>query len=290
MRRQVLALGLDDEHLRRAVRRRELTRVCDGVLVNHTGALTWLQRAWAAVLFCWPAALSHDFVLRAHDLGSRGGGGRDPAQSPPVAVVEPIHVAIDHARTVMAPPGVRVHRKRGWAALVHPVRQPPQLRLEEAVLDVAAHAPDDAGAIATLADACQSHRTTADRLAEALRARQRLPRRKLLLAVLDDVATGTYSLLEHRYLTRVERPHGLPTGKRQRRVRIGRTSAYRDVEYVRLRQVVELDGRLGHELQSDRWDDFDRDLASAEEGTATTRVGWRHVLDSCRLAAAVASC
>ena len=38
-----------------------------GVYVNHTGELTWLQRAWAAVLFAWPAALSHDSALRAAD-------------------------------------------------------------------------------------------------------------------------------------------------------------------------------------------------------------------------------
>lgn len=65
--------------------------------------------------------------------------------------------------------------------------------------------------------------------------------------VLEDVATGVYSVLEHRYLTRVERPHGLPTARRQRVVRAGRGPAYRDVEYPTIGLVVELDGRLGHD-------------------------------------------
>lgn len=80
-----------------------------------------------------------------------------------------------------------------------------------------------------------------------LEMRPNLPRRAFLVDVLGDVAAGVYSVLEHRSLTRVERPHGPPTGKRQRRVRPGRTSAYRDVEYVGLATVAELDGRLGHE-------------------------------------------
>ena len=34
------------------------------------------------------------------------------------------------------------------------------------------------------------------------------------------MGSGVHSVLEHRYLTRVERPHGLPRGVRQRLVRI----------------------------------------------------------------------
>lgn len=78
-------------------------------------------------------------------------------------------------------------------------------------------------------------------------------------------------MLEHRYLTRVERPHGLPVGRRQRTVRVGRTAAYRDVEYRGLAAVVELDGRFGHELAADRWADLDRDITSLLVGDTTMR-------------------
>ena len=120
-----------------------------------------------------------------------------------------------------------------------------------------------------------------------MRRRVRLAHRRFLLDVVEDVAAGVYSVLEHRYLTRVERPHGLPTASRQRGVRQGRTPAYRDVEYKGVGLVVELDGRLGHELINDRWDDLDRDIASLVAGDTTVRVGWRQVLDPCRLAVAV---
>ena len=86
---------------------------------------------------------------------------------------------------------------------------------------------------------------------------------------------------------RVERPHGLPTAKRQRRVRQGKSPAYRDVDYVELTTVVELDGRIGHEEALDQWADLDRDLAAMVAGELTLRAGWRQVLDPCRLAAIV---
>jgi Transcriptional regulator, AbiEi antitoxin len=69
-RRQALACGLTDNDIARLVRRREWARVHDGVYVNHTGPLTWLQRAWAAVLFHWPAALAGSSALRIHRVRS----------------------------------------------------------------------------------------------------------------------------------------------------------------------------------------------------------------------------
>ena len=165
---------------------------------------------------------------------------------------------------------------------------PPRIRLEHAVLDVAAAADDEATAVAVLADACRSRRTTPQRLLDALDQRPRIRHRRLLGRILHDVIEGVHSVLEHMFLTRVERRHGLPTAKRQRRVRVGRTSAYRDVEYLGLDTVVELDGRLGHEEALDRWDDLERDVDAAVEGSLTLRISWGQVLHECRVAAAVA--
>jgi hypothetical protein len=229
-RRQVIACGQDDAFLVRSLRRRELARVYDGVYVNHTGPLSWMQRAWAGVLVYWPAALSHDSVLRLNDL-RRGPGGD-----------EPIHITVDHSRRVSRRPGIELHRARNLGVLVQSSREPARLRLEHSLLEV-----------------------------------------------LDDVATGAYSLLEHRYLTRVERPHGLPTAERQRRVSIGRSVAYRDVEYLGLTTLIELDGRLGHEEANDRWADLDRDLDSVGEGMTTMRLGWKQVEQPCQSAAAGAA-
>lgn len=282
-RRQVLDLGHDDEFLRRAVRRRELRRVHPGVYVDHTGPLTWRQRAWAAVLLYWPAALTHESVLRLHGVLPERPARDQVGQEEPAA----IHVAIDHRRTVVEQDGTRVVRVRRLDGLLQPARRLAQVRLEHAVLAVASEASTDEAAIAVLAQACQRRRTTAQRLLVALEERKRLPRRRFLREVLADVAEGAYSVLEHRYLTKVERPHGLPTAKRQRSVRLGRSSAYRDVEYLQYGLVVELDGRLGHEEQLDRWEDLDRDIDTALSGGTTVRLGWRHALSPCRTATVV---
>lgn len=106
--------------------------------------------------------------------------------------------------------------------------------------------------------------------------RPRTPRREWLTAVLDDIDQGTCSVLEHGYLTRVERPHGLDVGRRQVRVMTSRGPVYRDVLFDN-GQLVELDGRLFHDSTSQRDRDLDRDLEAAVSGASTARLGWGQV-------------
>ncbi|MDT0202916.1 type IV toxin-antitoxin system AbiEi family antitoxin domain-containing protein [Nocardioides sp. AE5] len=262
-RRQVLAAGRSDNDIRRLVRRRDLSLVHDGVYVDHTGPLTWLQQAWAAVLLHEPAALSHDSALRAVD----GPGRRDRSAGGPV------HVAVDRSRTVTRRSGIVVHQMAGFdsKALLHTA--PPRIRVEEAALDVAAAAAGDLDAIAVLAGVVQARRTTAPRMLEALAGRARIGRRKLMVDVLGDVAAGTCSALEHSYLDRVERAHGLPSARRQVRDSL-KGPVYRDVEYDDFGLVVELDGRLFHDSAETRDHDMERDLDTALGHRATVRLGW----------------
>ena len=67
-------------------------------------------------------------------------------------------------------------------------------------------------------------------------------------------------------------------------------SVHRDVEYVEQALLLELDGRLGHELALDRWDDLERpeDLVAATTGRLTLRAGWGQVIQPCRLAGMLA--
>lgn len=271
-RRQVLLAGFDDARVERMIRRRNWARVFEGVYVDHTGPLTWSQRAWAATLVHEPAALSGASALRAFGIAVDG-PNRD------------IELVVAAHRRVDDPSGVRTSRARDFADVIHPLLQPPRMRIEVAGLVVASRSRSADAAVAVLADLCQQRRTTPDRLLSALRARPRVPRRQLLETVLDDVAAGSYSALERRYLMWVERPHGLPIAARQRRVRLGARAQYRDIEYLGLGVVVELDGRLGHERATDRWSDLDRDLSRVLLGDLTVRVGWRQVLEPCRLAA-----
>ncbi|MEJ7834302.1 MAG: hypothetical protein WKF79_15415 [Nocardioides sp.] len=275
-RRQVLECGGDDNAIERRIRRREWARVHTGVFVDHTGPPTWRQRAWAAVLVHWPAALAAGSALRAEGLTRHSNEEDD------------IEVVVAAGRNVESPDGVRSSTVSGFEDAARLNKSPPRMSLEHAILSLASRATTEDAAVAALADVCQSRRTTPARLVEALDLRPRLPRRGLLRAILADVADGAYSALERRFLIHVERPHGLPTGRRQRRVRPGKTIAYRDVDYLELGVVVELDGRLGHEDASDRWADLDRDLDGILAGDLTVRVGWKQALQPCRLAAALA--
>lgn len=64
---------------------------------------------------------------------------------------------------------------------------------------------------------------------------------------------------------------------------------YRDVVYEEQGVVVELDGRVGHEMSRDRWRDMQRDLVAAGSGLLTLRIGWWQVeRQPCETAAQVA--
>ena len=267
-RRQVLGEGQKPHDIARMVRRREWAPVHEGVFMDHTGEPSWLQRAWAAVLFSWPAALSHDSAMRA----TEGPGRRDRDESV-------IHVTVDRGRHLVAPEGVRLHRVSGFGVRTWWNLGPPRIRYEHAVLDVAADAVSDLDAIGVLADACGARRTTAERLLKAVQGRARLPRRFWLVDVLGDVAAGTCSVLEHGYLTDVERPHGLPEGRRQESHRHRGSNVYRDVDYDGLGLIVELDGRVFHESARARDRDMDRDLDAAVDGQETVRVSYGQVFE-----------
>ena len=236
-RRQLLAGGATDADIRRWVRRKELRRVHTGIYVDHTGPLTWANRAWAAVLYYWPAALTHDSVV------NRAGGV--------------IHVAIAAERSADALPGVRVHRLRSFDGRVQWNFGPPRVRMEDALLHK-----------------CRGVSTRVE-----------------ALAVLDEAAAGVQSVLESGYRCRVERAHGLPRPDRQWHQRTEDGTVYRDAAYRRYAVIVELDGRVGHELSDDKWDDQDRDLlAAAATDMLTLRLGWRHAeVTPCRTAGRLAT-
>lgn len=276
-RRQAAALGFEDHDVRRWRRQRLLVAVHPGVYVDHTGAPTWHQRSWAAVLAVAPSALFGCCALRAiHGPGWRAHEDDGP-----------LHVAVATNRRVTPPDGVEVHRVGELGDRVQWHRSPPRMRLEEALVDAASKATDDLAAIHVLAGAVGARTTTAPRVLAALSTRTRVPRRAFLTGVLDDVARGACSVLEVAYLRDVERAHGLPDGRRQapRTDRPG----LRDVLYLAQGVVVELDGRMDHAALPEREADLERDLAALVQGLTTARIGWAQTArNPCRTAYAVA--
>ncbi|MGI8646131.1 MAG: hypothetical protein ACR2JD_07420 [Nocardioides sp.] len=266
-RRQLLGAGMRPHDIERWRRRKDLALVHPGVYVDQTGDPTWLQRAWAGVLWCGSgAALWGESALRAHE-----GPGKETDQSL-------IHVAVDRMRGIDAPTGVRVHRKVRLDDRVLWNLRPARQRYEDAALEVALARRDRLDALGVLAGAVQQRRTTAGRLVDSLKTRPRASHRDWIEAVLRDLAEGTCSVLEHGYLTDVERAHGLPTSVRQATAKASVGLVYRDHEYD-VGLVVELDGRLFHDSARQRDRDLERDLDAALDGKDTRRLGWGQVFD-----------
>ncbi|HEX5086412.1 MAG TPA: hypothetical protein VFV89_01305 [Nocardioides sp.] len=275
-RRQALGVGLTDVDIERKLRRREWARIHPGVYVEHTGPPTWRQRAWAAVLFYWPAAMAGESSLAIQNVR-----GYEPNEG------SLIEVAVDRDRRVVRQLGIVVRQHARSHTLCQTGLNPPRQRLEHALLGVASRKRGLDKSVGVLADAVQQGRTTPRRLLDALAERPRLRHRAVLMMVLIDVQSGVHSVLEYRYLKDVERAHGLPSGNRQRRVDVDRSVTYRDVDYVEFGVTVELDGRIGHSEAADLWADLERDIVTMTSGGLTVRAGWIHVLDPCRLAKAL---
>ena len=260
-RRQIRELHGTDADIARMVRRRELVVVHPGVYVNHTGALSWDQRAWAAVLYYWPAALTRESAL------------------PKPKRTGPVHVAVGLRRNPAPIKGVVVHRTADFDARVRWIRSPPRVGFEHAAIDVASATADRFAAFSVFAEACQTRETTAEDIAKTLAARPRVPGRAFLTELVADLAAGACSTLEREWLE-LERSHGLPIeGTRQRPATIAGRSAFRDVDHADFGLVVELDGRAYHDSAEARDRDFTRDLETAvTTEQATVRLTYGQVL------------
>ncbi len=199
-----------------------------------------------------------------------------------------IHVTVPRDHHVRPIAGVIVHRSNRVEQARHPTLTPPRTRIEETVLDLAACSRNPDEALAWLARACGARLTTSDRLRTALDARTRVRWREALTAALDDIGGGAHSLLELRYITRVERPHRLPPAQRQVRITRGKRTEYKDILYKEFGVGVETDGAVAHPPEA-RWRDQHRDNAGAVDGIVTLRYSWSDVTQRpCHVAAEMA--
>jgi hypothetical protein len=270
-RAQARRLGVSNSAIRAQLVAHRWQRVSDGVIVAHNGPLDGEATLWAALLGCGAGALiSHDSAAYAQGLLVERPAG--------------VHVTVPNGRKVVAPSGVVVHRTRHQLKAARG-RTPPQVSVEDTVLDRAELASNPDQVVALVVTAISRRVTTATGLAAALAARKRARWRDLLRDLLDD-GTGIESPLEWRYHRDVERPHGVPAGERQAVVSGG--SERRDIVYDPWRVITELDGRLGH-TGVGAFKDMRRDNAALTRGEVRLRYGWADVASRpCEVAAQVA--
>lgn len=247
-RQQALHGGMSEDQWQWRLDSHRWQPLLPGVAVVHTGPVTLRQQSWAAVLIAGPGAcLSGDSALveLGLDLG--------PLRVLPVAVPYGRKVAPRMLRPCDGPP-VRVQPRAvsGLSALTRPVRRPPTVRGEVAVLHSAAWARSDRAAEWRIAACVQQRLVLPQELRRTLSRLPRLPRRQLVAAVLDDVEHGAHAASELDLL-RFLRRWGLPRPDRlQRPVRLGRIR-YLDAWWERQKVAAEMDG--AHHRSAGAWDD-----------------------------------
>lgn len=261
--RQALEAGVTEAQIRNQVRSGRWRVMHRGVYTTFNGTAGRPAELWGALLRTGTdAVLSHETAAEVYGLTDRRS--------------RLIHVTVPHdsnPERCGRIAGVAVHRSRSLALVRHPVLTPPRTRVEETVLDLIETARTPYEAYDWICRAIGRRLTTSGRLLSALRARPRFRWRRQIELALGHAEGGALSFLEIRYQRGVERPHGIPTARRQ--VRIGQATGnrYLDNLYERYQACVEIDGSAAHP-EDEQWRDKNRDRwNSIHERIETIRVG-----------------
>ena len=278
---QAASNELDPARLKSRLRYGDWQRLQRGVYASHTGTPSRNAELWGALLRCGDdAVLSHYTAAEQHGLLK--------GQSQSIHVAVPAR--LDPARYGKIP-GVVIHRSDAIVGTCHPAMIPRCTRIEDTVLDIL---KITGGFDAKYNWACKAigdRRTTADRILAKLAERKRYPGRRDVQLILGFASEGIMSWLELQWVDGVERPHRLPSAKRQVRVAQETGNKYLDNLYEDYRLCVELDGRAAHpeseqgrDKQRDRWNLVHRKIV-------TMRFETKHLRDAehqCQAASEVA--
>ncbi len=265
-RRQSASSGIDPRAMRSSVRNGRWQRLQRGVYAAFSGEPTRETVLWAALLRAGPGAvLSHQTAAERHGLIDE-----------PSSVISITVPASRHPAQVKIQ-GVIVRRSDAILRTRHPAMSPPCTRVEDTVLDLIQIAANFDDAYAWICRAIGRD------------ARKKMRWRQEIALALGDAADGALSVLEYRYVHRVERPHGLPVARRQARIRQRSGSKYLDNLYEEYGVCVELDGTAAHPAD-EQWRDTRRDTANTVGGIITLRFGWLDLGEHrCETASAVAT-
>lgn len=261
VRRQLVSAGLCQSQIDRLVRQDNLQRLDRGVFLLGAGEPQWASYAWAGVL-----------------IGGRGSrliGTSAGALLGLVPERRPIEVAVPQTRTPEQRTWVRFVREAPGVRSPSSTGQPLRALVEDTVLDLCATSRTASELAQLLTTAC-SRLTTPARLRHALTRRRRIRHHQLIETVLSEAAEGVRSVLELRWVTDVERAHGLPAPTR-RNATLSLSGKEPDATYEAYRLLLELDGLRFHsdeQIVRDR----SRDNAHSAGGYLTVRYGWPDVL------------
>jgi very-short-patch-repair endonuclease len=276
--RQGAAAGMGPRVMRGRVDSGRWQRLQRGVYAAFSGDPARETMLWAALLRAGPGAvLSHQTAAERHGL----------IDEPSSLITITVPASKRPARAKIS--GLVIHRSDAILRARHPAMLPPCTRVEDTVLDLIEIAPTFDDAYAWICRAVGRRRTTTDRIRLAMDARKKMRWRREITVALGDADGGALSVLEYRYIHRVERPHKLPVARRQARIRQRTGNMYLDNLYEKYGVCVELDGTAAHPAD-EQWLDKRRDNANAVSGLVTLRFGLLDLGDRrCETASAVAT-
>jgi hypothetical protein len=277
--RQGAGAGINPRAMRSQMGSGRWQRLQWGVYAVHSVEPARETMLWAALLRAGPGAvLSHQTAAERHGLID--------GPSSLIAITVP---AARRPAQLKKITGLVIHRSDAILRTTHPAMLPPCTRIEDTVLDLIQIAPNFDESYAWICRAIGRRLTTADRIRHAMEARKKMRWRRELTLALADAGEGALSLLEYRYVHRVERPHGLPAARRQARIRQRTGNRYLDNLYEGYGVCSELDGTAAHPAD-EQWRDKRRDNANAAKGIVTLRFGLGDLGDRrCDTAATVAT-
>lgn len=258
---EAAAVGLEPRVLQRLVTTGRWQRLHDGVYVTHTGPPPWRTTARAALAAVGEeAALSHAAAAFIHDFGG-----------PPPKVID---VTVPHHRRVVGKAGVRVHRASHRSIELR--ARLPVVSRADAALDLVQQATGPDGVVGVVASAVRAG-TWPTSIAEALARRPNTRNRTFVAEMVRLVDAGIESALELRYHRDVERRHGLPVSRLQRRDVVDGWWIRADCIYEGIGVRCELDGAFAHpggRTDRDTWRD---NAVVIAHGDITLRYRWYHV-------------
>ncbi len=232
-------------HTRWMIERGRWQRPAKGVVVRHSGPLTREDALWCELLVQHPGAALAGLSAALLD-GLRG------FDTPNVFL--------------LAPRGVRIRPRKGVVvrsslhlgdADIHPVRRPRRTRLPRSVINAASWAGSELKTQAIIAASVQQGLVSPRSLNAVVQALVKVPRRRLIVETIRDVAGGSLSEYELLFL-KMCRQFNLPTPTRQhkRKDAAGRWR-YLDVDFDDYQLVAEIDGQQHMEALA-WWEDMER--------------------------------
>ena len=263
---QLAEAGVSTSAVRHRLTRGEWQRPLPGVIVTHSGTLTRREQLEAALAYAGPSAvLSHRTAAEILQLG--------------FPTAERVILTIPHEQRIVRGSGFTAHRSRLLTPEHITTRAGlPCTTVERTVVDLADATPKASRALAVIADAVGSQRTTTQRILDQVALHNRLRHRAVIQDALAETRAGARSYLEVLH-ARICRNHGLPIGTRQRRFEADGRVFFVDEVVEDYGLVTELDGHLGHEKLLERFRDMDRDNFHIDAGRLPIRLGWEDVLD-----------